>query len=642
MNYKGVIMRKSFVFYCKKNNSNLLNEWDYSKNKISPEDINWSSKEEVWWICPLGHSFKSKVISRTNGKSGCPYCSHFKVLKGVTDLKTVNAELAKEWNYKKNGDLKPEDIFPNHHNKVWRICPKGHEFEATPLHRNSGTGCPICSSERQTSFPEQMIYYYMSKFFKEVENRKKINNYEFDIYIGELNIAIEYDGSYYHKDSKIEKDNNKNLFAKQNNINLIRIIENKKEQNLIKFINENNIYCLEPNKNYSKLKKRIENFILKYKHKEVILNISEDYKIILNNTVMIDKNKSLGFLYPDIAKEWNYEKNKNLKPNMFMPSSNFKVWWICSKGHEYEARINNRIRGNSCPYCCGKKVLKGFNSLGDIYPISLLEWDYKKNTKSPYDYTFSSSKIIYIKCSKCGYEFKKSVNNLSKSFKKNYNGCPICAKKRIIEGINDFGTKHPEFLKEWDYDNNKISPNKIASSNTEYFYRKCSKCGNVWKDSVSHRINRNSKCPYCSSIKIKIKKGLNDLTTTNEKELMNWDYTLNKIKPEEVTNKSHEKVYWKCPKGHSYLQQINTHLKGIGCPYCSNHKVLTGFNDLKTTNPEIMKIWDNEENNKNNIYADKITKGSKIKVNLICSKCGFKWKKWCYNIKNCICPNCKK
>lgn len=635
-------MRKSFAEYCKIKKSNLLNEWDYNRNKVSPDKIIFSSKEEVWWICPIGHNYKTKVINRTNNHSGCPYCSHSRVLKEETDLKTINPELAKEWNYEKNGNLKPEDILPNHHNKVWWICPRGHEYQATPLHRNSGTGCPICRSERQTSFPEQMIFYYMSRYFKEVENRKKINNFEFDIYIGELNTAIEYDGSYYHKDIKIEKDNKKNLFAKENNVKLIRITENKNEWNSIKFIDKNNIFCLEPDKKYLKLVKRIENFISTYKNQDIVLNFSNDYEKILNNTIMIDKNKSLSALYPDIAREWDYEKNKNLKPDMFMPSSNFKVWWICPKGHEYEAIINNRTNGNSCPYCCGKRVLKGFNSLGDIYPLSLKEWDYEKNIKTPYDYTSSSSKAVYIKCSKCGYEFKKSINRLSKSFKNNSNGCPICAKKVIIEGINDFGTKYPELLKEWDFEKNKISPFKIAPSNVKYFYWKCLKCGNVWKDSVTHRIERNSKCPYCSSTKMKIKTGLNDLTTTNQKELIDWDYSLNSIKPEEVSKKSHEKVYRKCPKGHSYLQQINVHLKGFGCPYCSNHKVLTGFNDLATTNPEIKEIWDYEENNKNNIYIDKITRGRKIKVNLICPKCGFKWKKWCYSIKDCVCPNCKK
>lgn len=42
---------------------------------------------------------------------------------------------------------------------------------------------------------------------------------------------------------------------------------------------------------------------------------------------------------PDLAQEWNYEKNGNLTPHDVTVGSNKKVWWLCEKGHAYEQLI---------------------------------------------------------------------------------------------------------------------------------------------------------------------------------------------------------------------------------------------------------------------------------------------------------------
>ena len=41
---------------------------------------------------------------------------------------------------------------------------------------------------------------------------------------------------------------------------------------------------------------------------------------------------------PDLAEEWNYEKNNKLTPMDIMPNSGKKVWWKCNKGHEWQAQ----------------------------------------------------------------------------------------------------------------------------------------------------------------------------------------------------------------------------------------------------------------------------------------------------------------
>ena len=51
---------------------------------------------------------------------------------------------------------------------------------------------------------------------------------------------------------------------------------------------------------------------------------------------------------PELAKEWNYEKNENLDPSTVKATSEKKVWWKCEKGHEWKTSINCRNQGNGC------------------------------------------------------------------------------------------------------------------------------------------------------------------------------------------------------------------------------------------------------------------------------------------------------
>ena len=60
----------------------------------------------------------------------------------------------------------------------------------------------------------------------------------------------------------------------------------------------------------------------------------------------------LATINPILAQEWNYKKNKGVTPNMVLPKSGKKVWWLCSIcKHEWEEIIINRTNGRCCPNC---------------------------------------------------------------------------------------------------------------------------------------------------------------------------------------------------------------------------------------------------------------------------------------------------
>ncbi len=143
---------------------------------------------------------------------------------------------------------------------------------------------------------------------------------------------------------------------------------------------------------------------------------------------------------------------------------------------------------------------------------------------------------------------------------------------------------HPELAKEafgWD-------PNLISAGSDKKLQWKC-KLGHIWLAVVYSRKDGNS-CPYCGNQKVLT--GFNDLATTHPelaKEADGWD-------PRKVIAGTPKKLQWKCSKGHSWIVNGNNRVNyKTHCPYCRNQKVLTGFNDLATTHPELAKEahgWD--------------------------------------------------
>ena len=391
----------------------LATEWNYERNcGLMPMDVLPNSNKKVWWKCSKGHEWQSTVANRNNG-NGCPYCLGRYAVKGENDLQTVNPALAKEWNYEKNDDLKPEEFTANSNKDVWWKCSKGHVWHASIANRSKGNGCPVCNSERKTSFPEYALAYYLKRSGLDVVHSYRAKGYELDIYVPSLKIAIEYDGYYWHK-NRMRKDIEKNYKCKKDGIKLYRLREG------LPPLNDSSIdYIVQENqKNLSKVLEAVLSEII---GDCISVDMETDAVAIENLRVLTEKENSLFFSNPETTGEWHYEKNGVLKPEHFAPNSHRKVWWKCQIGHEWQASIANRNKGRGCPYCSGKKVLPGYNDLQTVNPALANEWNYEKNTGvRPIDVTPNSNKKAWWICSN-GHEWEAKINN-----RNNGNGCPIC------------------------------------------------------------------------------------------------------------------------------------------------------------------------------------------------------------------------
>ena len=98
----------------------LVKQWS-KKNKIKPTEVSIGSHKKVIWRCEKGHEWEAAVKSRTINRTGCPYCSHNKVLGGFNDLATLLPDIAAEWS-DRNYPLLPTQVTVFANRKAWWKC----------------------------------------------------------------------------------------------------------------------------------------------------------------------------------------------------------------------------------------------------------------------------------------------------------------------------------------------------------------------------------------------------------------------------------------------------------------------------------------------------------------------------------------
>lgn len=197
--------------------------------------------------------------------------------------------------------------------------------------------------------------------------------------------------------------------------------------------------------------------------------------------------------------EWS-NKNAELDPTKISYGSTKKVWWICDKGHEWQAPVKNRTKEkpSGCPYCSHRKILKGFNDLKSQYPKIAKEWSTKNAINADEVMSMSNMKVWW-KC-KAGHEYEMDIpTRTAKSA-----GCPFC-NGVLLKGFNDLGTTHPDIAKEYsEYNKHRID--EIKANSIENVRWRCSSCNHEWMMVVKTRVN-GSGCPECSR-KLRIEQQL--------------------------------------------------------------------------------------------------------------------------------------
>ena len=118
----------------------------------------------------------------------------------------------------------------------------------------------------------------------------------------------------------------------------------------------------------------------------------------------------------------------------------------------------------------------------------------------------------------------------------------------------------------WSEKNLPLKPDEVNAKSRKNVWWRCSKCGNEWKSVINARV-KGTVCPVCAEREVLA--GYNDLATTDNQLLIEWDYEKNKFQPIEVSRNSAKRAWWKCRHGHSWSMKINERtILNKGCRIC--------------------------------------------------------------------------
>ena len=114
-------------------------------------------------------------------------------------------------------------------------------------------------------------------------------------------------------------------------------------------------------------------------------------------------------------------KNEERTPLNTSAYCNDKAWWLCDKGHEWEATVSNRSYGQGCPYCSGRLAIPGETDLATLFPEVAKQWHPTRNGDRLPQTTaaYCNDKVLWV-CDN-GHEWASTVASRGYG-----HGCPIC------------------------------------------------------------------------------------------------------------------------------------------------------------------------------------------------------------------------
>jgi len=210
--------------------------------------------------------------------------------------------------------------------------------------------------------------------------------------------------------------------------------------------------------------------------------------------------------------------------------------------------------------------------------------------------------------------------------------CPYCSDQRVLPGFNSLCARYPAVANLW-------SPNNTTSSDEVLTVSwVCAECHGEYEARVAEIVSGEAVCPYCSDQRIL--PGFNSLRARYPNIAAQWSPN-NATSSDEILPGARMTARWVCGDCHGeYEARVAEKVLGeAACPYCSNRRVLPGFNSLRARFPNIALMWSPQ----NKKEADRVLPGADMLVKWICPVCTGEYEEWIETVilgENC-CPYCK-
>ena len=203
----------------------------------------------------------------------------------------------------------------------------------------------------------------------------------------------------------------------------------------------------------------------------------------------------LATLRPDVAAQWDSERNGALTPADVRPGIKRKVWWKCGCGHEWQASVTSRVSGAGCPDSANRVIHPGENDLAALYPALAQEWHPTKNgSLTPDQLLPNSNRLVWWRCPK-GHDYRSIVAHRTTMGA----GCPYCAGRKVLKGFNDLATVEPLLAAQWHPTLNQgLTPETVTRGSHKKVWWQCSE-GHIWRAMIYSRTGKaKCGCPICA------------------------------------------------------------------------------------------------------------------------------------------------
>ena len=611
-------------------NPKLSNQWHPTINgTLTPLDVTPGSNMKVWWICEHGHEWRTAIAHRNKG-SGCPYCAGQKVCNNNC-LFTINPELSKQWHPTKNGNLTPVDVVAGSRKKAWWICKRGHEWEATIYHRSRGLGCPYCSGQRVCE--DNSLQAVNPNLAKEWHPTKNGTLTALDVTSGS-GIKVWWICKEGHEWDAVIQSRNKGIGCPYCSG------YKHSEDNCLQAVNPNIAKEWHPTKNSSLTPSDVAPgsskkawWVCEHGHEwdAAISSRNKGHGCPYCAGQRVFKDNCLETINPILAKEWHPTKNHDLTPKDVTAHANRKIWWICSRGHEWKALISNRSKGRGCPHCHSQ------NTLAELRIYAEFKVIFQKSELR--------GKIDGVECDIYFPEINAGIEIDGYYWHKNkYENDKLKADFFKSKGIDLIRLRAKGLKRIGENDIFFSEKNEVEFNLIKKIYQKLLRLKDFNKDiksKIKSYINKEkfqNNREY-KSILNKLPSPIKELSLEycNKNLASQWHSSKNgTLTPLDVTPGSQKKVWWICEHEHEWPATVASRTAGNGCPYCAGQMVCK--DNCLYNKPELSKEWHPTKNGK--LTPKDVTQSSSIKVWWHC-KYGHEWKAPIYSRKaGQGCPYC--
>lgn len=304
------------------------------------------------------------------------------------------SELLKEWDFKRNKDVDPSKITIGSAKRIWWVCEKNenHMWECELRNRTiKGSGCPYCDGKLvHISESLKFTHPHLVEEWDVDKNKMDVTSVSYGSskkvwWICKNNNSHRWETKIYQRTIKGNGCSYCNLYRLKNNNSLLEHNPHLAKQ----WDNNNNEISA---KDVSPYSNQLIWWICEKGHSfpSTVSNRQMGNGCPYCSNQKTNNDNCLATNYPNLLKEWDFDKNADTSPYEITGGSAMKIWWTCEKGHGWDSAAYNRTKYKTgCPVCKKSKgqtaIIEYLDKYNIFYELEVTFDECRDKSHLPFD-----------------------------------------------------------------------------------------------------------------------------------------------------------------------------------------------------------------------------------------------------------------